>query len=78
MFILALTSYGVRQRLLTYDRMSDVPARAATPPPPPQTEADKSKVYKAPSVEEQRGGVAMAPAMRRENRKNTQEKAAEA
>ena len=75
MFILALTSYGVRQRLLTYDRMSDVPARAATPL---QTEADKSKVYKAPSVEEQRGGVAMAPAMRRENRKNTQEKAAEA
>jgi hypothetical protein len=56
MFVLALTSYGVSQRLLTYDRMSDALARAAMTP---QTEADKSKIYKAPSVDEKPGGASV-------------------
>lgn len=56
MFVLALTSYGVSQRLLTYDRMADAMARAAMTP---QTEADKLKIYKAPSVDEQPGGVSV-------------------
>jgi hypothetical protein len=56
MFVLALTSYGVSQRLLTYDRMSDALARAAMTP---QTEADKSKIYRAPSVDEKPGGASV-------------------
>jgi hypothetical protein len=56
MFVLALTSYGVSQRLLTYDRMSDALARAAMTP---QSEADKSQIYKAPSVDEKPGGVSV-------------------
>lgn len=56
MFVLALTSYGVSQRLLTYTRMSDALARAAMTP---QTEADKSKIYKAPSLDEKPGGASV-------------------
>lgn len=56
MFVLALTSNGVSQRLLTYDRMSDALARASMTP---QTEADKSKIYKAASVDEKPGGASV-------------------
>ncbi len=56
MFVLALTSFGVSQRLLTYSRMSDALARAAMTP---QTEGDKSKIYKAPSLDEKPGGASV-------------------
>ncbi len=56
MFVLALTSFGVSQRLLIYSRMSDALARAAMTP---QTEADKSKIYKAPSLDEKPGGASV-------------------
>ncbi len=57
MFILALTSFGVSQRLLTYQRMADALARAAMTPP---AEADKARIYKIPSVDEKPGGVSVA------------------
>jgi hypothetical protein len=49
MFVLALTSFGFSQRLLTYQRMADAMARAAMTT---ATEADKSQIYKMPSAGE--------------------------
>ncbi len=46
MFVLALTSFGISQRLLMYQRMADAMARAAMTP---ETEADKSQIYKMPN-----------------------------
>lgn len=48
MFILALTSRGVSQKLLMYQRMFDALARAAMTP---SAEADKSRIYRVPGVE---------------------------
>jgi hypothetical protein len=45
MFVVSSTAYGISQRMLAYDRMSDAMARAAAAP---GTEADKSHIYKVP------------------------------
>jgi hypothetical protein len=57
MFVLALTSFGVSQRLLTYSRMSDALARAAMTP---STEADKAQIYKVPSVDDKHADPSIA------------------
>ncbi len=57
MFVLALTSFGVSQRLLTFQRMSDALVRAAMTPP---AEADKARIYRMPGVEEKHGGASIA------------------
>lgn len=45
MFVVSSTTYGISQRLLAYDRMSDAMARAAETP---SVESDKSQIYKVP------------------------------
>ena len=43
MFVVSSTAYGISQRLLAYDRMSDALAQAAAAP---GTESDRSQIYK--------------------------------
>ncbi|CAJ0871553.1 hypothetical protein AMST5_02333 [freshwater sediment metagenome] len=45
MFVVSSTAYGISQRLLAYDRMSDALAQAAATP---GTESDRSQIYKVP------------------------------
>ncbi len=53
MFVVSSTTYGISQRMLAYDRMSDAMAQAASTP---GTEMDKSQIYKVP-VNDQRAAV---------------------
>lgn len=55
MFVLALTSRGVSQKLLTYQRMYDALTRAAMTPP---AEAEKSRIYRVPGVDDKQGASA--------------------
>ncbi len=53
MFVVSSTAYGISQRMLAYDRMSDALARAASTP---GTDADRSQIYKVP-VDDTRAAV---------------------
>ncbi|MEK4035138.1 hypothetical protein WOC76_07995 [Methylocystis sp. IM3] len=56
MIILALTSLGLSQKLLIYQRMADALAQAVMTPP---SEADKARIYRMPSAVEKQGGVSL-------------------
>ncbi len=57
MFVLALTSFGVSRRLLTYQRMADAMMRVAVTSP---SEAQTAQIYRVAGAEGGHGGASAA------------------